>query len=164
MKSLALLFRITIRITGVKMCISCREEKPLSEFYAHPGMSDGYLNSCKVCKIAYSRTRYATLKDRPDFQRERSRRARKQRLNKYGLDHDAYMALGESQDWKCLICAVNLEPEGWGTNIDHCHETGKVRGLLCSSCNSGIGSLKDDPDLLLAAAAYLMRARERLVF
>lgn len=58
----------------------------------------------------------------------------------------------ENQKGLCLICTEKPEK----LFIDNCHETGKVRGLLCSSCNTGIGMLKDDPDVLRAAISYLV--------
>jgi hypothetical protein len=58
----------------------------------------------------------------------------------------------------CGICGKATEPGRWGNlHIDHCHKTGKVRGVLCSECNSAIGKLKDDPDLLRKAIVYLER-------
>lgn len=59
-----------------------------------------------------------------------------------------------AQDGVCAICKQT--PEGqW--NIDHCHDTGAVRGLLCSPCNIGIGQLGDDPERVRAALEYLLR-------
>jgi hypothetical protein len=63
----------------------------------------------------------------------------------------------ENQNGLCLICGK--PPSGKGKSailhVDHCHDTGKVRGLLCTNCNCGIGFFKDDPELVKKALAYL---------
>lgn len=57
----------------------------------------------------------------------------------------------------CAICAVTDAAKRGGWNVDHDHATGKVRGVLCGHCNRAIGSLKDDPDVCVSAAKYLIR-------
>lgn len=77
---------------------------------------------------------------------------------KYGLTDAQFTDLFNKQDGKCAIC--KRIPEGrtrWGRlNVDHCHITGKVRGLLCSHCNTVLGYMDDNPELLLSAAKYLL--------
>lgn len=68
---------------------------------------------------------------------------------------DAYLALLQKQNGKCAICGTKDFGKK-APNVDHCHATGVIRGLLCCSCNRGIGLLKDDPELLLKAAGYLL--------
>lgn len=65
-----------------------------------------------------------------------------------------------AQNGGCAICSTTT-PDGNARrfHVDHDHETGKIRGLLCHSCNTGIGKLRDDPDLLLSAVAYLRKGR-----
>ena len=77
-----------------------------------------------------------------------------QRKRKYGLNAEGFAALLEKQQGRCAICCEILG-EGQDTHVDHNHETGKVRGLLCRECNLGIGILKDSPTLLYKAASYL---------
>lgn len=76
-----------------------------------------------------------------------------------GLSLDDYDQLYAQQNGKCAICNLPeskiLHGRVTNLSLDHCHLTGKVRGLLCYSCNTGIGKLKDDPNLLVAAAIYL---------
>ena len=62
----------------------------------------------------------------------------------------------QDQGSKCKLCLTD-KPLGPRNSfvVDHCHETGKVRGLLCNHCNTGIGKLHDDPELLEKAAAYI---------
>ena len=94
--------------------------------------------------------------------RERARRAadptinRKYHLKKlYGITPAQFDALLLSQNGKCAICKTDA-PGGKGAwHVDHCHHTGKVRGLLCHDCNTGIGKLKDSPRLLRDAISYL---------
>jgi Recombination endonuclease VII len=76
--------------------------------------------------------------------------------HKYGLTQDEWNQIFASQDFRCLICRT-AEPAGTGWHTDHNHEAGTVRGILCSSCNIGIGLFKDNPKLLREAANYLER-------
>jgi hypothetical protein len=70
---------------------------------------------------------------------------------KYQIDWEAWEVLLIAQSGRCLICANPMT----SPHVDHCHKTGEVRGLLCQTCNIGIGMFKDDPALLRAAAAYV---------
>jgi hypothetical protein len=74
----------------------------------------------------------------------------------YGLTTEQFDQMLASQDGKCAICRTDKWP-GYGPHVDHCHETGRVRGILCGPCNHGLGILRDDPARLRAAADYLER-------
>ena len=76
---------------------------------------------------------------------------RAQHLRKYGLTLDCYGKMLKKQGGKCAICLT--EPKRF--HIDHCHATSKVRGLLCESCNLGLGKFYDNPESLKRAAVYL---------
>lgn len=74
----------------------------------------------------------------------------------YGITFEEVNILLLKQENKCAICKIDLNTlPPREINIDHCHKTGKVRGILCSQCNTGIGSLKDDIILLKASINYL---------
>lgn len=75
------------------------------------------------------------------------------RLVRYGLTEAEYQRLLKKQKNACAIC-LGKKP----LVVDHCHETNVVRGLLCSTCNSAIGKLKDDPEVIERAAKYVRRA------
>lgn len=77
---------------------------------------------------------------------------------KYGITPEQWDDMFEEQAGLCAICFTPEEvcPKG-RLAVDHCHHTGKVRGLLCLTCNSAIGKLKDDPELVLQAYKYLER-------
>lgn len=80
----------------------------------------------------------------------------------YGITAEDYYNMLADQDGKCAVCEseeVNSSRISSGKLfIDHCHDTGKVRGLLCSKCNHAIGLLNDDTDLLHKAIAYLNKS------
>lgn len=74
---------------------------------------------------------------------------------KYGMTEDDYLALYETQGGVCAIC--KQPPVGnKGLGVDHDHNTGVVRGLLCMGCNTGIGNLRESPQIMLAAIDYLV--------
>ncbi len=100
-----------------------------------------------------------TLKHQKDNPEAGRRYARKQRLRKkYGLSLQDYDDMLASQQGKCAICGVELELMGRSRRavcVDHDHDTGSVRELLCGACNKGLGSFQDDPTLLCRAAVYI---------
>ena len=87
--------------------------------------------------------------------KRRHNRAHKYK-NKYGITIEDYDRMLEDQGGRCAICRTN-DPGGSGSRfaVDHDHKTGKVRGLLCTNCNTGIGLLQDDVLILEQAIRYL---------
>jgi Recombination endonuclease VII len=86
---------------------------------------------------------------------------RKHRLRcVYGISLEEYDAMLDSQGGVCAICKKKPD-EGKALFVDHCHVTGRVRGLLCGKCNSVLAFGNDNPDILRAAIAYLRAARDR---
>jgi len=82
------------------------------------------------------------------------RNVRKALYARYGLAPGEYEKILSEQNGRCAICGN--EPKGERPlSVDHCHDSGKVRGLLCHGCNTGIGFLKDDVGLLKKAIKYL---------
>ncbi len=111
-----------------KKCSRCGEIKPLTEFGRRPNSRAGFLSACKLCHA------------------ERHLRSR------YGMTRAEVETLAEAQGG-CAICGI-LEPaDGW--QVDHDHETGEVRGILCRPCNMGLGLFRDDPHSLAQAISYL---------
>ena len=89
---------------------------------------------------------------------------------KYGIDLSEYDIMREEQGYCCLLCGRHEDDLPARGNpakgrppdplvVDHCHETGDVRGLLCSRCNDGLGKLCDDPEMLRKGIAYLEEGR-----
>jgi hypothetical protein len=121
------------------------------------------LHSTKEERAAYQRqyrlSRKALgtpIRDTPTWEENQ-----RSRLKRYGLTLETYTALYEQQGCACAICKQPLklrntqEDRTLNTHVDHCHTTGKVRGLLCSGCNLGLGHFKDDHERLTSAIAYL---------
>jgi len=96
---------------------------------------------------------YQNKRNRSEAGKAASMRAR---LRKYGLTLSDYETLLKSQNGCCAACGKDKNTQrDW--HVDHCHATGKVRGLLCQRCNLAIGYAKDDPARLRAMAEYLER-------
>lgn len=84
---------------------------------------------------------------------------------KYNLDAEEYLQMLLDQNNKCLICKkaeTNKTTNGdiRPLSVDHCHKTGRVRGLLCNQCNAGLGNFKDNLESLRSAVEYLSRFEE----
>jgi hypothetical protein len=110
---------------------------------------------------ARQRLRYATDEDyrtRCLANASKDRRA-KWLKRQYGMTPADYDAMMAGQGRVCAICRMSSKKT---LNVDHCHITGEVRGLLCDACNKGCGHFQDRPELLRAAAAYLEAAAARI--
>lgn len=129
-----------------KWCSLCKMYVPCSEFPARKGARDGLASSCRPCLIAKSQT----LENRTAAYVRHIKR-------KYGLEIEEFDALLASQGGGCAVCGGPPNAKNW--HIDHDHRSGKVRGILCNGCNTGIGSMRDDPAIMRAAAEYIERCR-----
>lgn len=77
---------------------------------------------------------------------------------KYGLSLEQYHSMFNQQQGKCKICKVSQNNISRRLVVDHCHKTGKVRGLLCDLCNIGLGGFRDDTELISSAIRYIQEA------
>lgn len=98
----------------------------------------------------------------------RACRNRKRRLSRYGFKGgwEAFTDWIQSFGGKCCICDITVEPEGrsgCSATVDHCHSTGRIRGLLCRHCNSGVGSMSDDAAIARSAASYISKKKHNPV-
>jgi hypothetical protein len=93
---------------------------------------------------------------RIDPRKHRQAHEHRRRLRKYGLDQDSYDQLLIDQDGRCAGCRT-AEPGAKGWCIDHCHSSGKVRGLMCNRCNTILGLANEDPAVLRLLADFLER-------
>lgn len=128
----------------VKTCNTCKVTKSGDEFYHH---SNGRLMSrCKECDKAYKRKRYHSSKHIRDKVRKQTKERQVQKV--FGISSKEYYSYFE--DAVCSICSRNTD-----LVLDHCHNSGKIRGVLCRTCNTGIGHLRDSPELVARALYYL---------
>jgi len=96
------------------------------------------------------------LESRKEYNRRKPEIKLAQHLREFGLTIEDYSNMAKDQDGKCAICGSAIgDSAGRRLYVDHNHSTGKVRGLLCSSCNFGIGNFKDSVELLRSAIKYL---------
>lgn len=132
-----------------KTCTKCKTTKSLDAFTQK--ISGGYFKLCNPCR---KRAReYMQRKPRHLFITTPELSA-KRPLYVHGISQEQYDTMLEAQDHLCFICRID---DGKRLHIDHCHNTGIIRGLLCTRCNQGIGCLRDSPDNLRKAIEYLER-------
>lgn len=147
---------------SLKPCSKCGELKPKSEYYEKG-------NCCKSCAREYAKKRRSSLSREVEREKERIRKANwrtqhpekakskntKTKLKiKYSLNIAEYEKMLAAQGGVCAICG-GVNENGSRLSVDHDHKTGKVRGLLCSKCNSGIGFFRDSISALVSAIRYL---------
>lgn len=123
-----------------KKCFTCKKVKPVSEFGLDRKRPDGLNTYCKPCLVEYRRSNGYSEKNRERMLRHH-----------YGITNSDRMAMMKAQKGRCLIC----EKKKLKLYVDHCHKTGAVRGLLCPSCNFGLGYFKDDIETMHKAIQYL---------
>jgi arginine utilization protein RocB len=163
----------------MKQCKKCKEQKEEQEFYS--GFS-----TCKTCikekqnkyyqdnkekrkttknniikmilralQIGISEIRKKVRKTYSEFVKRHPEYHKKWHIkNTYDLEFDEYLKLKQKQDNKCAICESELTQK---CCIDHDHTTGKIRGILCYNCNTGLGQFKDSEEIMLKAVAYLKK-------
>jgi len=138
----------------MKVCNICRESKPLDAFSLHKKGAQGRHPACKVCRSHQAKVWYAQKRDEIiEVRREWRKQTGAHRRHTYGLSIEEFNALVVAQNGRCAICFE--VPVGRGFHVDHCHLTGRIRGLLCRGCNLALGNMKDDPIRLKRAADYL---------
>lgn len=134
-------------------CKTCEEVKPSSEFRKDKAMKSGYRSTCRACLSEQDRVRYhARRKTNPDYQ-ESNRNSRYKYL--YGITTEDYNLLLEKQHHKCALCKRHDDEFKTRLAVDHDHNTGEIRGLLCRGCNLALGRLGDTEESLLRVIKYL---------
>lgn len=98
-------------------------------------------------------------RDKALYARLKTERRNEQLVRHFGITKADYDAMLAAQGGTCATCNATRSHRGFSLSVDHCHDTGKVRGLLCSHCNQGLGHAKDDPERLRGMASYLERSR-----
>ena len=146
----------------MRICNECGEEETTeAPFYK------GTNNRCRPCTRAYQK-QYRSRPEVKERESERSKnrpRTRRQEYrlrSAYGIGTDDYDQMLAEQNYLCAICGTdNPGHSGNRFVVDHDHETGDVRGLLCSPCNTALGLFKDNTETLVSATSYLI-AHEKI--
>lgn len=171
-----------------KLCYLCDETKPLSEFHLQARSADGHQARCKECARSEARRWYNENLDRARAKQRdwtaRNHERKKARDRAYGREnphikrngrykYEFGITLAEFDEMVLAqggVCAACKQPETAIYNgkvrnlcVDHDHETGRVRGLLCTCCNTALGLLGEDLDRIEALRHYLLTARPQLV-
>ena len=140
--------RRKVALTVVKVCKLCKEEKPLTEFYLfYSKWSNKNYTSCrcKSCHGKYKQNNVNTPKNR---------KTEKLKL-RYGLTFEKWEEIRKQQNFSCMICGISEQENGRHLDVDHCHKSEKVRGVLCNHCNSLLGHSRDNIGTLKSAISYL---------
>jgi hypothetical protein len=165
----------------MKQCPDCKKEgsgpKPAPAFHINRKTRDGLSRLCREHQNTYARSR-GHITGPKSIERARVRRAadpvtarrlsvRRQLKRFYGLTEKIYGQMFADQQGLCRVCNLQMVSQLDETRpvlkfapnevarVDHCHKTGRVRGLLCNRCNTLLGKAEDDPKILATAARYL---------
>lgn len=138
----------------MRTCSRCRTAKDPADFYRNRSRRDGLMPWCKAC-----------VAEANDSDEARQRGRRNKLLSRFGITQAEYDGMLAAQGGRCAACgnvetAMGNHGDVKALAVDHDHQTGAVRGLLCQGCNITLGVLGDDPDRLVALAAYAIKARE----
>jgi len=137
----------------MKKCGKCKLELPFECFHKCSREKSGLQQWCKSCR----KTQNPEL--RREYHRKRYHDQKTDYLQwmygrRYGITLEQYNQMLENQNNVCKICKQSCS-SGRRLAVDHCHTTGKIRGLLCGNCNKALGCFKDDPELIRKAIKYL---------
>lgn len=146
-------------MSDAKVCTRCGKEYPATPeyFYKQKSGKYGVYSRCKKC---YNETRR-------EYGRSERRKVTQRKYNKtgkaksgalkylYGITSEQYNQMFLQQEGCCAICGKHQSEFKRALCVDHNHETGEIRGLLCSKCNLGLGNFKDDSEILKKAIMYV---------
>jgi hypothetical protein len=175
----------------MKKCCMCKKDLPLDSFNNNKRTKDGKQTACRKCQkekydiyrrahpeIAYSRNRkfyknhqlemlkrksdYIKRIGKDEYRKQYQKHSMTAKFKRYGLSEERYHEMREEQGQKCAMCSKSFTDNPKSIHIDHCHETGKVRGILCDGCNLFLGRL-ESPDYkkrVEMAEAYLRKTEK----
>ena len=130
-----------------KSCPICGELKERSEFYKWKSRQDGLTAYCIPC---FAERNAKWNKENPE--KAKSASIATSRKIRFGISREDYQQMLVDQNNSCAICKKEI---GWEAAVDHCHTTGKIRGLLCRKCNLGLGGFKDNIETIRKAIEYV---------
>lgn len=159
----------------MKQCNECKEFKELSEFSKQKGAKDGYINQCKPCKRIKNREYNKNNKYKNSLKNKKYDKNNKDKIRnrvlekKYNITLDQYKQMLVSQNGVCAICGKPETKTHHISNkikdlaVDHNHQTGEVRQLLCCECNLAVGNLKESIEYSIKLTQYLVKWSKNVV-
>jgi hypothetical protein len=147
----------------MKQCSNCKELKSLDQYYTNAKTNKRTGTKCRECFKAYSREWKKNNKERKKeldknwYIANGEYRRAQIRQQKFGISAEQYKAMLQTQSELCGICGKHQSTFNKGLAVDHCHTSGKIRGLLCSYCNLMLGNSLDNIETLTKAIDYLRR-------
>lgn len=133
----------------LKWCWMCKSAKPLASFHSDRASRDGLNARCRACSSERARIVHREHTTEENFTSHLRGR--------YGLTLEQWNEMASAQGGRCAICGEVPKK----LVVDHCHDTMKVRALLCHACNKGIGHFGDDAALVTRAGEYLTHHANR---
>jgi hypothetical protein len=130
-----------------RFCKKCNKYKTCDKFFIKKSKNENHWRFNTPCKECHKK----------EYQNDSRKRYLKfySKKRNFGISECDYNKMLQKQNNCCSICNVNKADIKRDFAIDHCHITGEIRGLLCANCNTGIGMLKDDINILIKAIEYL---------
>lgn len=155
----------------MKECTKCKQNKSLTEFYKRKASKDGLNHWCKECHV---QNNLKWTDDNPDkvkvkkkdyYYKHPDRVHNKELKHKFNITKEDYDKMLLQQNNKCAICNREEMTKGRSgkirkLSVDHCHDSNKVRGLLCGKCNTALGLFEDDTNVLKQAIDYLSKSNK----
>lgn len=137
----------------IKTCKLCNQDKDISNFYQfYDKWSDKKYNSSR-CKPCHQKHKI----DNPNA--SKNNKSEKLKL-RYGITYEQWESMREKENFSCMICGISEEEIGRKLDVDHCHISGKVRGVLCNLCNTALGHARDSIAILESAINYLEKNKD----
>ena len=151
-------------------CTKCKITKDASLFYKDTSKLNNLHTNCKLCQSSRNKLKRKTnlawrasqLQKAKEYRLKYPEKNKESIRNatlkaKYGITSKQYDELFQSQGYKCAVCNCT-QNNGYGKMpVDHCHTTGKVRAILCQSCNVTLGKVGENEEILLSLIAYLRK-------
>lgn len=136
----------------LKWCFECSSLKPLTkEYWVYSGKNKKHIRpKCKKCWNTHQRQLKKERHKDPVKRQEHLDSKRERRMWKYGMGQAEFELMSASQDDRCAICRSKVK-----LHVDHDHNTGKVRALLCHPCNTSLGLMKENLQALARMIDYI---------
>ena len=174
----------SMEVNDYKICKTCKQSLPITEYYKDPKSKDRLFYSCKKCNSTYRKEirrknpkteeqlKINREKNKIHYERNKEKKAIyvKQRRTdhpeiyrdlaykyKYGISIVDYKKLLVEQNNCCAICKISQKDINYHLVVDHCHISNNVRGLLCRNCNLSLGYFKDDIQTIQNSITYLKK-------